>query len=140
MPILRIETEIAASPDACYALMRDERLQPGIISDGRAPYPGQTALFNSTFLGRRRELSMTVIEAKRPEYFVDGMTSGYFTWFLHMHRFKERGDGTLLIDEVEWISPAGTLGSIVDILVIGPRLRRHITDRNARLKRTVEAP
>jgi len=62
------------------------------------------------------------------------MVSGAFKSFAHDHRFQEQGGKTLMVDEVEFRSPLGPLGLLVDRLFMTGYLRRLLERRCGAIK------
>ncbi len=148
MPTIILESFIAAPAETCFDLMRDIRLhtETTVETDERAVAGvtdgmiglGQTVTFEGTHFGMRQRLTVKVVKFERPHLFVDEMIEGRFRSFKHIHEFAERERGTLMIDIVEWTSPFGILGRIVDKLLLERHLRDLVTNRNARLKQIAE--
>lgn len=148
MPNIILETLINARPEVCFDLMRDirlhtettfetdERAVSGVI-DGKIGL-GQTVTFEGRHLGIRQRLTVKVVCFEPPHLFVDEMTHGRFKSFRHIHKFEHRGDGTLMTDTLEWVSPYGPLGAIVDKLLLRRHLYNLVSKRNLRLKQIAE--
>jgi ligand-binding SRPBCC domain-containing protein len=149
MPILIIETEINATPEVCFDLVRDISLhvqttkQTGEKAVAGKTHGkitlGETVTFEGKHFGIRQRLTVKVTEFERPRYFTDEMTEGNFKSFKHKHEFIEKGEGTLMRDTLEWISPLGFLGKIVDALLLKNHLRELVLRRNTELKRVAES-
>lgn len=132
MPTIILETFINASPEVCFDLMRDIRIHTQTtsqtsekavagVTDGKIGL-GQTVTFEWTHFGRRQRLTVKVTEFEKPRLFVDEMTEGRFKAFKHIHEFTPENDGTRMRDTLEWTSPFGVLGRIVDKVL----LERHL--------------
>ena len=149
MPILILETEINAPPEVCFDLVRDISLhvqttkQTGEkASAGRTHGKialGETVTFESKHFGIRQRLTVKVTEFEKLQFFTDEMTHGTFKSFKHKHEFISKSDGTLMRDTLEWTSPFGFLGKIVDALLLENHLRKLVSRRNAELKRVAES-
>jgi ligand-binding SRPBCC domain-containing protein len=149
MTSISLQTLINAPAEICFDLMRDVRLHvettvqtnekavAGVTSDKIGL--GQTVTFEGIHFGMRQRLTVKVVEFDRPNLFVDEMIEGRFRSFRHVHEFAETELGTLMTDTIEWTSPLGPIGRIVDRLFIAPHLRKLVTGRNARLKELAEA-
>ena len=149
MPEILIETQIQASAEICFDLMRDIRIHTETtaktneeavdgVTEGMIGL-GQTVTFEGTHFGMRQRLTVTVTEFERPRLFVDEMTKGTFKSFKHVHEFESRDGGTLMRDTLGWTSPFGILGRIVDKLLLERHLRNLVSGRNARLKALAES-
>lgn len=148
MSVIDLETFIAAPPEICFDLMRDVRLHPETtvetdesadagVTDGRIGL-GQTVTFVGRHFGLRQRLTVEVVEFERPRLFVDEMTEGRFRRFRHTHLFEPAGGGTRMLDRLEWTSPFGLFGRVVDKVLLERHLRDLITKRNCRLKQIAE--
>jgi len=100
---------------------------------------GQDVTWEARHFGLRLRLTSRITAYQRPSYFQDAMVAGPFAVFVHDHHFLAEQGGTTMRDEVEFRSPLGFIGALVDRLVLGPYLRRLLTRRNALLKRVAEA-
>lgn len=140
MPVLVVETQIHASPEVCFDLIRtvssDIDKNKQIIS-GEFAF-GQTITFINSFFGIEQKLIVKVTEYKRPHHFTDEMVRGRFKSFKHIHEFIPNHGGTLLKDTFIWASPFGLIGKIVDRLLLKNHLNKIVTRRNAELKRRAE--
>jgi ligand-binding SRPBCC domain-containing protein len=148
MPTIVLKTHISAPPEMCFDLMRDIRLHTettietsekavGGVTDGMIG-PGQTVTFEGTHFGMRQRLKVKVVEFDRPRLFVDEMIEGRFKRFKHIHEFQKLDAGTLIVDTIEWTSPFGVLGKMVDTLLLERHLRNLVSTRNNRLKHIAE--
>jgi ligand-binding SRPBCC domain-containing protein len=148
MPQIVIETLIHAPADICFDLMRDIRIHTETtsqtnekavagVTDGKIGL-GQTVTFEGTHFGVRQRLTVKVVEFERPSRFVDEMIEGRFQSFRHLHEFYPGDNGTLMRDTLEWRSPFGIVGRIVDKLLVGPHLQKLVSGRNAKLKQIAE--
>ena len=149
MPEIVLETEIHASAERCFDLVRDirvhtettahtdERAVAG-VTDGRIGL-GQTVTFEGTHFGIRQQLTVIVIEFDRPRRFVDAMIKGRFKYFAHIHEFEENAGTTIMRDTVFWESPLGVLGRIFDKLLLERHMTKLVSTRNAKLKEIAQA-
>ncbi len=148
MPKIVLTTHIEAPAEVCFDLMRDIRLHTQTtvetneravagVTDGMIGL-GQTVTFEGKHFGIRQRLTVKVVEFERPSLFVDEMIEGRFKSFKHVHKFMEADGGTRMIDTLEWTSPLGILGRLVDKLLLERHLRDLVTTRNGRLKHIAE--
>jgi len=148
MPFLIIETEIDAPPEVCFDLVRDISLHIQTTSEtaekavagkthGKIAL-GETVTFEGKHFGMRQRLTVKVTEFEKPRFFTDEMIEGAFKSFKHKHEFLVNGDGTLMRDTLQWTSPFGVLGKIVDALLLKNHLRKLVMRRNVELKRIAE--
>jgi ligand-binding SRPBCC domain-containing protein len=73
-----------------------------------------------------------------PRRFVDEMVSGAFRRFHHVHEFSEEGGETTMVDVLDFASPLGPLGRLVDALVLERYLMCFLRRRNAVLRAMAE--
>jgi ligand-binding SRPBCC domain-containing protein len=148
MPTIILETFINAAPETCFDLMRDIRIHTQTtsqtnekaiagVADGKIGL-GQTVTFEGMHFGMRQRLTVKVTEFDRPHLFVDEMTRGRFKAFKHIHEFTPENGGTLMRDTLEWTSPFGFLGRIVDKVLLERHLRGLVGTRNEKLKQIAE--
>lgn len=149
MTTFRIVTEIAAPVEVCFDLARDidfhtrslgdtgERAVAGRIS-GLIGL-GEAVTWEARHLGVRQRLTSKVTAFDRPTYLRDVMTRGAFRSFAHDHRFEARDGVTVMTDEVEFRSPLGPVGWLVDRLFMAGYLRRLLEGRSQAIKREAEA-
>ena len=76
---------------------------------------------------------------ERPTRFVDEQQSGPFASWHHEHRFDEHEGVTTMTDLVEYRSPAGPLGTLVDRVVLERYMTNPLERRNTFLKTRAEA-
>jgi len=149
MPVIRIETRIAATPERCFDLARDvdlhqrsaaassERAIAGVTS-GKMGL-GDTVTWRATHFGVPLRLSSRITEFDPPRRFVDEMVEGPFRRLRHVHAFEATPGGTLMVDVFQYASPLGILGAVADALVLRRYLQHFLERRNAFLKRVAEA-
>ncbi len=139
MASFQIVTTIDAPIEVCFDLARDidfhvrtmeatgERAVAGRTSG--LIEQGETVTWEARHLGVRQRLTARITAFDRPRHFRDEMTEGAFRSLVHDHRFEERDGRTLMIDTLEFRSPFGILGRIVDRLYLKGYLRRLLTHR-----------
>ncbi len=149
MPKIILETVINATPETCFDLMRDVRIHTETtaqtneqavagVTEGMIGL-GQTVTFEGTHFGMRQRLTVKVTAFERPHLFVDEMVEGRFESFKHTHEFTPHDGGTLMRDTLEWTSPFGFIGRIVDRLLLEKHLRDLVSKRNQKLKEIAES-
>lgn len=149
MAKFRIVTEIAAPVELCFDLARDIDFHARSLGDtGERAVAGRTSgliglgesvTWEARHLGVRQQLTAKVTAFDCPTYFRDVMTRGAFRSFAHDHRFEAQGNLTMMIDEVEFRSPLGPVGWMVDALFMTGYLRRLLQGRCQAIKREAEA-
>lgn len=136
------ETQINAPAEVCFDLIRDARIHTeitGQTNENAVVGLGQIVTFEGKHFGMRQRLTVKVTAFERPTLFIDEMIEGRFKSFKHIHEFTETDGMTLMRDTVEWTSPLGILGKMVDKLVIRRHLTSLVSGRNARLKAIAES-
>jgi len=146
--MITIQTAIAAPPERCFDLSRDLDLHVrSMAGTGERAIGGRTSgLLDKgeevTWQGRhfglllRHTSRMTCFE--RPRHFRDSMTRGRFAKFEHDHYFDEIQSGTLMRDVVDFESPFGLVGRLVDRLFLRGYLERLLTARALAIKGEAE--
>jgi ligand-binding SRPBCC domain-containing protein len=74
--------------------------------------PGDRVTFHQRQFGVPFSLTAEVTEMNPPERFADEQVSGVFGSLVHEHTFEERGDGTVMRDDVRFTMPLGLLGRL----------------------------
>ncbi len=149
MPIIVVETFVAAPIEQCFDMARDidihtktvwkhtrERAVAGVTS-GMIGFE-ETVTFEATHFWRQR-LTSKIVAYDRPYLFVDEMQKGVFKRLKHIHEFIEVEGGTILKDTLDFVAPFGPLGWIADQFVLRFYMKRFILARNRKLKKLLEA-
>lgn len=148
MPELRLRTVIAASPQICFDLERDvdvhmastngsgERAIAGVTS-GRMQL-GDAVTWEARHFGINLRMTSRITAFDPPRGFSDEMLRGPFAYWRHTHRFEPHNGGTLMIDEVDFASPAGPIGALVDAMVLRRYMFNLLAQRNSHIKRVAE--
>ena len=149
MTVIRIVTPIEAPIGVCFDLARDIDFHTESLGDtGERAVAGRTSglielgesvTWEGRHFGVRQRFTAEVTAFDRPFYFRDVMTAGAFRAFAHDHRFEERDGRTVMTDVVEFRSPFGPIGWLVDRLFMAGYLRRLLGGRCEAIKRRAEA-
>ena len=148
MPRLELTTEIEALPEQCFDLSLNVDLHTqstgareeivGGVRSGRMQL-GDDVTWKAWHFGIPFRMTSKITEYERPTWFVDEQTRGPFASWRHEHRFEGRHGGTLMTDTVDYRSPLGPIGSVVDRI----RLERYMVEllqrRNEFLRQAAEA-
>jgi ligand-binding SRPBCC domain-containing protein len=67
------------------------------------------------------------------------MLKGDFSRFIHHHHFKPAENGTIMIDSVEFESPYGLLGKLLDRFYLKNYIEQLLTGRNLVIKEYAES-
>ena len=150
MPVLTLDTFIAAPQALCFDLARDvgvhcrtasftgERAIPPGVTEGPLIL-GDLVIFEARHLGLRQRLHARIVRMEAPSLFADEMVRGAFASLSHTHEFLPSGNGTLMRDTLVWRSPLGPLGRMADALFLTRHLHNFLASRNAALKALAEA-
>jgi ligand-binding SRPBCC domain-containing protein len=99
----------------------------------------ETVTWEARHFGIRHHLTSKITVFDRPRIFVDEMQRGAFKSWRHTHLFESRPGGTLMIDNVDYASPLGLLGRIVDAAFLQSYMTRLLITRNDYIKKAAEA-
>lgn len=126
--------DLSLSVDAHAASMArsGERIVGGVSSG--AMTLGDTVTWRARHFGIPFTMTSRITEFAAPSRFVDEQVSGPFAYWWHEHVFAERENATLMTDTVQFVSPAGPLGQLVDTLVLTNYMTRLLTQRNRWLR------
>ena len=149
MPVIHLETLIAASPERCFDLSlsvdlhrqsvahTNERPIAGVTSG--VMRLGDTVTWEAVHFGVKQHLTTKITAYERPQYFIDEMTQGIFQELKHHHAFISHPAGTLMIDTFTFRAPLGILGRIAERLFLTRYMRGLLLTRNRYLKQAAEA-
>jgi ligand-binding SRPBCC domain-containing protein len=102
---------------------------------------GDTVTWWARHFGIPVRMTSAITEYERPVRFVDEQQRGPFQRWWHEHTFIPVLDGkTLMVDVVEFGSPLGVLGAVVDRLVLDRYMHHLLHQRNVWLKAALEEP
>ena len=148
MPIITIETLVQASPECCFDAARDLDLHVASMAHtaeravaGRMTgliERGEEVTWEARHFGVRQRFTSKITAFDRPRHFRDAMTRGAFRSFVHDHFFAPVDGGTRIRDVLEFSSPFGIIGRIVDRLILTGYLRRLLLRRNEVVRRALE--
>jgi ligand-binding SRPBCC domain-containing protein len=145
VPTIELVIEIEAPIERCFDLARDIDLHVrSMAGSGEAAIagvtsgrigPGEEVTWEGRHFGVRQRFTARITEFDPPRHFQDAMVRGAFRSFLHDHDFEELPDGkTRMRDVVEFRSPLGPLGAIVDRMILTGYLRRLIGERQRAIR------
>jgi ligand-binding SRPBCC domain-containing protein len=149
MPKIHLETFIKAPLELCFDLSRSvdvhmestsrsrERAVAGVTSG--MMNLNETVTWEARHFGIRHYLTSRITAFDRPRIFVDEMQRGPFKSWHHTHLFESSPGGTLMIDDVDYASPFGLLGRIVDAAFLKSYMTRLLLTRNNYIKKVAEA-
>jgi ligand-binding SRPBCC domain-containing protein len=73
-----------------------------------------------------------------PYSFTDVMLKGDFKSFVHRHHFKTIDNGTIMIDKLEFETPYGFIGNLVNSFFMNAYLKNLLEKRNTVIKEYAE--
>jgi ligand-binding SRPBCC domain-containing protein len=150
MASIQLRTEIAAPVEVVFDLARsiDAHLDSMARSRERAVGGvtsgliglGEQVTWKATHFFVPFTMTSKVTEMTPPHRFVDEQVRGPFARFHHEHRFESSDGGTVMLDAIEFASPLGPIGRLVDRLGLQRYLTKLIQERNTYLKARAEVP
>ncbi|GAB3245438.1 SRPBCC family protein [Kineosporia babensis] len=136
----RLETHIAAPVEACFRLSLSvdahtssmqgsgEKIVGGVRS-GEMKL-GETVTWQARHFGIPFRMTSKITAHEEPRRFVDEQVRGPFALWRHEHRFEASGAGTRMVDVVDFASPAGPIGALVDRLFLRRYMTKLLEERN----------
>ena len=149
MPVIRVQTDIAAPPEVCFDLARSvdahvdstratgERAVAGVTSG--LLNLGDEVTFRARHFGVTQELTSHITVFDRPRHFRDEMLRGAFRRLVHDHYFEPLPSGTRMIDVFDFTAPFGLIGRAAEALFLTSYLRHFLGTRARILKELAEA-
>ena len=148
MPHLELTTTIEAPVEVCFDVSLDVDLHTqstgareeivGGVRSGRMTL-GDDVTWKAWHFGIPFRMTSKISIYERPTRFVDEQIRGPFASWRHEHRFEDRDGATLMIDVVDYRSPLGPIGSLVDRIRLERYLVGLLETRNEFLRRAAEA-
>lgn len=149
MPSIHLTTFIAAPADRVFDLSRSiDFHRKSMAHTGEEAIAGttngligldETVTWKAKHLFKTRILKSKITAMNRPLSFTDQMVAGDFKSMKHEHHFKSIGNGTLLIDLLNFESPWGRLGKWANSLFLTNYMKRLLEDRNKIIKEYAES-
>ena len=90
----------------------------------------ETVTWQAKHIGKQRQFTSKIIEMLRPNSFLDEMIKGDFKSFRHQHHFKKTNNGTIMIDLLEFETPYGVLGKLINRLFLKNYIEKLLVKRN----------
>ena len=124
MPLIELETEIAAPREKVFDLARNidvhmastkgtnERAVAGRTSGLIKLH--ETVTWEARHFGFKQKLTVQITQMESPAFFEDRMIKGIFYSMHHQHFFIEKKNMTLMRDLFEFKAPCGVLGRLVE--------------------------
>jgi ligand-binding SRPBCC domain-containing protein len=149
MPIIHLTTVIHAPLERVYDLSRSITLHKRSMSHmqeeavkGRTNgliRLNETVTWRAKHIGKMRELTTKITAMTEGEHFTDEMTEGDFTHLKHDHHFKEIGNGTVMIDIMDFGTPYGWFGRMFEKFYLRKYMIRLLKLRNDVIKDYAES-
>jgi ligand-binding SRPBCC domain-containing protein len=144
MPKIHLTSFIAAPIERVFDLSRsinlhqistadtNERAIDGVLNG--LINKNETVTWQARHLYKIRLFTSKITEMQSPDFFIDVMVKGDFKSFHHEHHFKTADNGTIMIDLVNFESPYGTIGKIVNSIFLTSYIEKLLRKRNAVIK------
>jgi ligand-binding SRPBCC domain-containing protein len=98
----------------------------------------ETVTWRAKHLFKTREFTSKITSMQSPTMFVDEMIHGDFKSFRHQHFFKKVDNGTIVIDVLDFESPFGFVGKMVNEFHLKNYLENLLIKRNDVVKEYAE--
>jgi ligand-binding SRPBCC domain-containing protein len=99
---------------------------------------GETVTWQAKHFFKERKFTSRVTSMISPDSFTDEMIKGDFKSFRHEHHFKTTANGTIMIDLLEFESPYGFAGKILNRFYLKNYLEKLLIHRNEVIKKYAE--
>lgn len=148
MPSIHLTTFIAAPIERVFDLSRSINLHQistattyekaiagvvtGLINEN------ETVTWEAKHLFKTRQFTSRITIMKRPSHFIDEMIKGDFKSFKHEHHFRSIGNGTIMIDQLNFESPYGVIGRWMNTFYLKKYLEDLLASRNNVIKEYAE--
>ncbi|MFK7749297.1 MAG: cell division protein [Kordia sp.] len=148
MTTIQLKTQINAPIELVFDLSRDiseheastnntrEKAIAGRTS-GKIEL-GETVTWRAKHFGVYLQHTSIISAMESPTYFVDEMAKGVFKSFHHEHMFKEKENGTEMIDNLSYEVPYGIFGKIFNYFILKSYLTTFLRERNQHIKQRAE--
>jgi ligand-binding SRPBCC domain-containing protein len=150
MPLIVLTNLVPVPPARCFELSLSVEAHTASMSDsGERAIGGVTSgtmrlddivTWRARHFGIPFTMTSRISEYEAPSRFVDEQLSGPFRRWWHEHRFEPTVGGTVMTDVVEFESPLGPLGRLVDRWVLTRYLTGLISERNRWLIEALSEP
>ena len=148
MPTIHLTSFIAAPTDIVFDLNRNislhkismEQFKEEAVSGTTSGLINKedTVTWKGKHLFKTRFFTSKITEMKPFETFTDKMIKGDFKFFEHQHFFKPVDNGTIVIDIINYETPYGWIGDLVNKIYLNTYLEKLINHRNVVIKQYAE--
>ena len=149
MPNIHLTTFIAAPLERVFDLARSIDLhKKSMAHTGEQAVAGttmgligagETVTWKAKHLMKTRIMKIRISEMNKPVSFVDEMVEGDFKSFRHQHHFKQIDNGIFMIDIVDFESPYGKIGKLLNSIYLTKYLRTLLESRNEFIRNFAES-
>ena len=148
MPTLHLTTFIAAPAERVFDLSRSidlhkesmSRFKEEAVSGVRFGLieKDETVTWKARHFFKNRLLRVKITEMKKKEMFTDEQIEGDFKTLRHEHYFKPCDNGTIMIDIMNFETPYGMVGRMLNTVYLTKYMRRMLEQRNKVIKEYAE--
>ncbi|MFN8244682.1 MAG: SRPBCC family protein [Ferruginibacter sp.] len=148
MPSIHLTTYIAAPAERVFDLSRsislhkistadtNERAVAG-VTNGLISLD-ETVTWEARHFFKQRQFTSRITAMEKPLHFRDEMIKGDFKSFGHDHHFKPIENGTIMIDQLQFETPYGYIGRLLNRYYLHRYLENLLQKRNAVIKEYAE--
>ena len=94
----------------------------------------ETVTWQARHLFKTRLFTSQITEMQKPDFFIDEMVKGDFKSFHHEHHFKATENGTIMIDMINFETPYGAIGKLMNTLFLKTYIQKLLIKRNVVIK------
>jgi ligand-binding SRPBCC domain-containing protein len=94
--------------------------------------------WESFHLGKKRIMVIKITEMESPLHFSEEQIDGDFKSFKHQHFFKTVDNGTIMIDYIDYQTPFGIIGFILEKLLLENYIKNLLQHKNEFIKKYAE--
>jgi ligand-binding SRPBCC domain-containing protein len=148
MPSIHLTTFIAAPADRIFDLSRSINLHKiSTAPTGEEAIAGvtsglinndETVTWQAKHLLKKRTFTSKITAMTPNSFFCDEMIQGDFKSFRHEHHFKPVQNGTIMIDLLEFESPYGAIGRLLNKYYLKNYIEKFLAKRNSVIKEYAE--
>ncbi len=144
MPEIHLTSFIAAPVERVFDLSRSINLHQISTADTNEKAiagtlsglinKDETVTWQARHLLKTRRFTSKITEMQKPVFFIDNMVKGDFKSFHHEHHFKAADNGTIMIDMINFESPYGVIGKILNSFFLKSYIEKLLVKRNTVIK------
>ena len=99
----------------------------------------ETVTWEAYHLFKKRSFTSKITQYRFPFSFTDEMEKGDLEYFIHIHKFVDKENGTLMQDIIFLKAPFGVLGSVIMKLFLKNYFKNFLIERNEIIKTFAES-